>query len=139
MISPQRIIAEPAMKCIEACPTGAINSNRTIDARKCIAYLTIDNKLPVRPEDIEKLEGRIVGCDICQEVCPWNTNATHHCHPEFEISEELRTMTAEDWLNLSNEDHVRLFRHSAISRRKYEVFIENVTNVTNSLRGKAKP
>lgn len=122
--------------CIEACPTAAINGNRTINAGKCIAYLTIDNKVPVPENEIEKLGGRLVGCDRCQEVCPWNNHAKPHNHPEFDISEELRTMTANDWLNLSKEDYQRLFRNSAIKRRKYEVFFRNVTNVTKSLRGK---
>lgn len=125
-------------ECIKACPTGAINSNRTIDARKCIAYLTIDNKTSIAAGDIDKMEGRIVGCDRCQEVCPWNRSATRHNHPEFEISEELRLMTSADWLNLTREDHKRLFRNSAISRRKYEVFIQNVTNVTKSSPGGAQ-
>lgn len=120
--------------CIKACPTGAINSNRTIDARQCIAYLTIDNKTTIPQEDIKKLGGRIVGCDRCQEVCPWNKSATQHTHAEFDIPDELRTMTAADWLKLTREDHKRLFRKSAISRRKYEVFIQNVTNVTKSLK-----
>lgn len=120
--------------CIDTCPVDAINSNRTIDAKKCIAYLTIDNKVPVEKENIEKLGGRIVGCDRCQEVCPWNKHAVPHNHPEFEISEELRAMSAIDWLNLTKEDHKRLFSNSAISRRKYEVFIQNVTNVTKCLK-----
>lgn len=122
--------------CIEACPTKAINDNRTVDARRCIAYLTIDNRVPVAEEDVEKLGGRIVGCDRCQEVCPWNSHAKPHNHPEFEISDELRNMTADDWLNLSKEDHERLFGNSAVKRRKYEVFIRNVTNVTKSIKGK---
>ncbi|HLN21257.1 MAG TPA: tRNA epoxyqueuosine(34) reductase QueG [Bacteroidales bacterium] len=120
--------------CMEACPTNAINKNRTIDAGKCIAYLTIDNRNPVSDEDIEKLGGRIIGCDRCQEVCPWNRHAIHHKVPDFEISEELRKMTSEQWLNLSKEDYDRLFSHSAVRRRKFEVFIQNVTNVTKFLR-----
>ncbi|HLN55510.1 MAG TPA: tRNA epoxyqueuosine(34) reductase QueG [Bacteroidales bacterium] len=120
--------------CIEACPTRAVNTNRTIDAQKCIAYLTLDNKLPIEENDIEKLGGRIAGCDRCQEVCPWNNHAKPHNHPEFDISDELRNMTADDWMNLSKEDHKRLFGKSALKRRKYEVFIRNVTNVTKSMK-----
>ncbi len=125
--------------CIDGCPVDAINDNRTIDARKCIAYLTIDNKAPVEKENIEKLGGRIVGCDRCQEVCPWNKIAVPHNHPEFEISDEFRNMTAGDWLNLSEDDHKRLFGHSAISRRKFGVFKQNVTNVTESLKPPSQP
>ena len=61
--------------CIEACPTGAINDNRTIDAAKCIAYLTLEAKTQIPEDIVTKLEGRVFGCDRCQEVCPWNKNA----------------------------------------------------------------
>ncbi|MCX6253476.1 MAG: tRNA epoxyqueuosine(34) reductase QueG [Bacteroidia bacterium] len=73
--------------CIESCPTGAINENRTIDVRRCIAYLTIENKNPVSEELTLKLEGRVFGCDKCQDVCPWNRNASPHKNPEFNLSE----------------------------------------------------
>jgi epoxyqueuosine reductase len=120
--------------CVEACPTGAINSNRTIDARKCISYLTLEKKAPVDDEKIESLDGRIAGCDICQEACPWNRHAVRHNHPEFEISEELRSMTSGDWLNMNREDHLRIFGDSAINYRKYEIFIQNVKRVATSIR-----
>lgn len=122
--------------CIEACPTGAINNNRTINAGKCISYQTIENKDPLTTGFVEKLEGRIIGCDRCQEVCPWNKNAAPHNVQEFRIPEELRKMTSEDWLNMTEEDYARLFGESAISRRKFEVFKQNVTNVINSIRNK---
>jgi epoxyqueuosine reductase len=120
--------------CIDACPTGAINGNRTIDARKCISYLTLEDKSPVEEGEIESLNGRIAGCDICQEACPWNRQADRHNHPEFEISEELKSMTASDWMNMTREDHRRIFGNSAINYRKYEIFIQNVKKVTASLR-----
>ena len=117
--------------CIESCPTKAINDNRTIDARKCIAYLTIESKVVV-PEDLAgKMEGRVFGCDKCQEVCPWNKHAKYHKTPEFELSAEIELLTAEDWKNLSGEDFKRLFKKSAIRRRTYDIFMQNVTNVTN--------
>ena len=117
--------------CIESCPTKAINDNRTIDARKCIAYLTIESKVAI-PEDLAgKMEGRVFGCDKCQEVCPWNNKAKYHKTPEFELSAEVDIMTAEDWKSLSGEDFKRLFKKSAIGRRTYARFMQNVTNVTN--------
>jgi epoxyqueuosine reductase len=120
--------------CIDACPTKAINENRTINAGKCISYLTIETKDPVPEETVPALEGKIFGCDICQEACPWNKKAVPHSHPEFDLPGEIRDMSAEDWLNLSKEDFKRLFRKSAVGRTKYEVFIQNVTNVTNSIK-----
>jgi len=116
--------------CIDSCPTGAINENRTIDVRKCIAYLTIENKDPVPEELALKMEGRVFGCDKCQDVCPWNNNAKPHKNPEFEISEELALMNAKEWLNLTRKQFNRLFKRSAIERRTYERLMKNVAIVT---------
>ena len=120
--------------CIERCPTGAINENGTIDARKCISNLTIENRGPVPAEIISKLEGRVFGCDICQEVCPWNRDAMPNNVREFEIEPEVAKMTAQDWLNLSKERFKKLFKKSAIGRKKYETFMENVAIVTKPAR-----
>jgi len=112
--------------CIEDCPTGAINDNRTIDARKCIAYQTIENRGPIPEEISRKMGGRIFGCDRCQEVCPWNSGLMPHKPPEFEISHELTSLTTEDWLELSYERFTSLFRRSALRRVKYERLMRNV-------------
>jgi epoxyqueuosine reductase len=106
-------------RCIEACPTAAINPDRTIDVRNCIAYLTIESKSQVPEPLIPKLGGRIFGCDVCQEVCPRNKNCKPHKTPEFELPEEVKMMTASDWKNLTRKDYKRLFKGSAIGRRSY--------------------
>lgn len=112
--------------CIDACPTGAINDNRTIDSRKCISYQTLESKTLI-PDDItEKLEGRTFGCDRCQEVCPWNKTLKHHKTPEFELPAEVAQMTAEEWKNLTRKDFKRLFKESAIIRRSYCRFMDNI-------------
>lgn len=112
--------------CIDACPTKAINENRTIDARRCIAYLTIENRGPV-PEDIAgKMDGRIFGCDKCQEVCPWNKFAKAHKTPEFNQSADLENMTREDWLSLTPDRFNELFRRSPIKRAKFEGLMNNM-------------
>jgi epoxyqueuosine reductase len=118
--------------CVDSCPTGAINDNRTIDARKCIAYLTIESKNPVPEDLVPKLGGRIFGCDRCQEVCPWNKKATTHKNPEFEISEELVSMTSGEWANLTPERFSKLFRKSAIGRRTYDRFMKSVKIISDS-------
>jgi epoxyqueuosine reductase len=116
--------------CIEQCPTNAINEDRTIDARKCIANLTIENRGPIPDEIIPKLGGRVYGCDRCQEVCPWNKDALPNRVPEFQINPELQQMSCEDWRNLSREQFKKLFKGSSVERKKYEIFIENVALVT---------
>lgn len=118
--------------CIDMCPTGAINENGTIDARKCISNLTIETRGPIPEEILPKIERRVYGCDKCQEVCPWNKKAKQHHTPEFDLPEEIENMTREEWLNLSEENFKRLFKKSAIDRRKYEPFMRNVTDVTKS-------
>jgi epoxyqueuosine reductase len=120
--------------CIELCPTEAINENRTIDARKCIANITIENREPVPINLVAKLGDRVYGCDRCQEVCPWNKDAVQHKNKEFFLSEEIEKMTIYDWAELSEENFKRLFKGSEIERKKYEPFMRNVTNVTNRNR-----
>ncbi len=116
--------------CVGACPTGAINSDRTIDSRKCIAFLTLESKTSI-PDDLSnKLEGRIFGCDRCQEVCPWNKNSKPHSTPEFEIPEEVKKMTAEDWKALTRKDYKRLFKDSVIGRRSYCRLMDNIQVAT---------
>ena len=117
--------------CIDSCPTGAINENRTIDARKCLAYLTIEYKSSVPDEFGKKAEGRIFGCDRCQEVCPWNQNVKPHKSRDFNLQEELKQMTAEEWYNLTLEQFNVLFKDSTIARRGYEIFSKNIKIVTD--------
>jgi len=113
-------------KCIDECPTRAINENRTIDARKCIANLTIENREPVPEEFISKLGRRVYGCDRCQELCPWNKNARPNNHPEFKISDEVASMTKSDWLSLTSDSFNRLFGETSMNRVKFDQFIQNV-------------
>jgi epoxyqueuosine reductase len=119
--------------CIDSCPTSAINENRTIDVRKCIAYMTIESKSPIPDVLIPKMDGRVFGCDKCQEVCPWNKKSKQHRNPEFEISEDVKMMSVEEWQNLTHAKFDILFKNSAIARRKYARFMRNVTDITKTM------
>jgi epoxyqueuosine reductase len=115
--------------CIDECPTAAINEDKTIDARKCIANLTIEDRDPIPEDIIPKIGKRIYGCDKCQEVCPWNRDAKPHKTPEFDLSAELQKMSADQWLNLTREQFDKLFKDSPVERRKYEPFMRNILAV----------
>jgi epoxyqueuosine reductase len=119
--------------CIDACPTSAINDNRTIDARKCIANLTIENRGPIPEAIIPKMGRRIYGCDRCQEVCPWNKHPGQNNSPEFELNRQVAEMTTADWLNLSQQQFSLLFGQSAMSRVKYQQLKRNISVVLNSV------
>ncbi|MCJ7446748.1 MAG: tRNA epoxyqueuosine(34) reductase QueG [Bacteroidales bacterium] len=118
--------------CIDLCPTGAINDNRTVDARKCIANLTIENRGPIPEEIIPMMEGRVYGCDKCQEVCPWNKKVQPNHTPEFAINPGISAMSPEDWLSITREQYARLFKNSAIGRVKYEQLMQNIRLIMNS-------
>jgi epoxyqueuosine reductase len=108
-------------KCIDACPTEAISpEGYVLDGSKCISYLTIEIKEKIPAEFQDKMEGWIFGCDICQEVCPWNRFSTPHTEPAFEMSTDLKEMSKRDWVELTEDAFNRLFEKSAVKRAGYE-------------------
>lgn len=106
-------------KCIQACPTDALTPFE-LDARKCISYLTIEYRGETMPENIrqqpEKMSNWIFGCDICQDVCPWNRKVPTHNEPLFQPSEELKNMDKTDWENMDKTKFKALFKGTAVER-----------------------
>ena len=113
-------------KCLDACPSGALEAPFHIDARKCISYLTIEYKGSLAGIDPKTFNGWMYGCDICQDVCPYNRFALPNWEPEFQPSERLIAMHDEDWERLSKEDFDALFKHSAVQRAGYEGLKRNI-------------
>ncbi|MCK4879713.1 MAG: tRNA epoxyqueuosine(34) reductase QueG [Bacteroidales bacterium] len=115
--------------CIEACPTQAILDNRTIDSGKCISYQTIENRGEIPSEIEEKLSGRLFGCDICQDVCPWNRKALNHQEPGFNPDTELLEMSKESWQNLKRKEFDLLFYQSPLQRAGYDKVTSNMASL----------
>ena len=107
-------------KCIDACPTNALNG-KGMDPRKCIAYLTLESKSDIPGELKDKLSGCIAGCDICNDVCPWNKRFGHaHNHEELTPIEEIFSLTKTDWQKMTQEEFDAIFRKSAVKRASLE-------------------
>ena len=112
-------------KCIDACPTQALTPY-VLDARKCISYLTIEKKGDLPQEIKGKWKDWIFGCDICQDVCPWNSKTKPNNEPQFQISDLLKNMKKEDWHNLNKQTFQKLFKNSPVERTKFEGLIRNI-------------
>ncbi len=114
--------------CIDSCPTDALSPYQ-LDALKCISYLTIEKKRDI-PEELKgKLDNWIFGCDICQDVCPWNSKTKPHNEPQFEISKELQNLTKLDWHEINKEVFEKMSKNSPIERIKFEKFKKNIQNL----------
>lgn len=118
-------------RCIDACPTQAIVAPKVIDARKCISYQTIELKGDLDHTLRGKFQNRVFGCDICQDVCPWNLKPEVHAVSEFRPIPELMQLTAEEWHTLSRDKFNQLFSKSPVKRTGYEGVIRNLKFLTS--------
>lgn len=122
---PQKDLCGNCTKCIDACPTGALKPYQ-LDARKCISYLTIEKKGELPSEFKGKWNDWIFGCDICQDVCPWNSKARPHNNPQFKLTEELLYLKKEDWETLDKTRFKKIFKNSPVQRTRFEGLKRNL-------------
>ncbi|MEC4115552.1 tRNA epoxyqueuosine(34) reductase QueG [Myroides phaeus] len=113
-------------KCIDACPTGAIESPYIVNGSKCISYLTIELRDDIPTEFANKLDDWMFGCDVCQDICPWNRFAKPHNEPRFIPNNELMRLEKREWRELTKETFSEIFKKSAIKRTKYEGLLRNM-------------
>jgi len=112
--------------CIDACPTDAILPDKVIDAHQCISYFTIELREEI-PNDVKgKFEGWMFGCDICQDVCPWNRFSKPHSEKQFLPSAELLSMRKNDWEEITEDVFKKLFKDSPLKRAKFEGIKRNL-------------
>lgn len=114
-------------KCIDACPTDAILPNKVLNASACISYYTIELKSNTLPDDLKnKSENWIFGCDICQDVCPWNRFSKSNQHEELDPINEVMTFSINDWMALDKNSFEEIFKNSPIKRTKWEGIKRNL-------------
>lgn len=113
-------------RCIEACPTQAILAPQKIDSNKCISYLTIELKDAIGEEFRGKMKDWVFGCDVCQEVCPWNRFSIPNSEAKFTISEEWKDFSKEEWQALSEEQFQKMFKKSPLKRTKFTGLQRNI-------------
>lgn len=120
-------------RCVDACPTEAILPGRLVDSARCISYATIEHRGPLDPAVSSRLNGNAFGCDICQEVCPWNAHPPES-HPAFVPREAYRATPLTDLLRMSQSSFSTLFRRSAVKRAKLAGMQRNVEAIAGARR-----
>ncbi|MCU4174634.1 tRNA epoxyqueuosine(34) reductase QueG [Carboxylicivirga sp. N1Y90] len=113
-------------RCIDACPTKALIGPYQLDSNKCISYLTIEHRDDIPEEFKGQMENWAFGCDICQEVCPWNWKARPTKEPEFTPHADLLLLSKDDWHNMELDQFQEVFRKSALKRTKYKGLKRNL-------------
>ncbi len=124
--SPQADRCGNCTRCLDACPTNALEAPYLLNSRRCFSFLTIEYRGDFPRTTGFKMQNKIYGCDDCQKACPWNRFATPCSTPEFQSTEAFRKMKKEDWEALTEEQYRRLFQGSAVKRAKYEGLMRNI-------------
>lgn len=112
--------------CIDACPTNAIVADKVVDGSKCISYFTIELKNEIPTSQKGNFEDWMFGCDICQDVCPWNRFSKSHNEPLFNPNPEMLSMTKKDWEEITEEVFQKIFKNSAVKRTKFAGLKRNI-------------
>ena len=112
--------------CIDACPTQAIVEPYVVDGSKCISYFTIELKDELPSNMKDKFDDWMFGCDVCQDVCPWNRFSKPHNEPLFNPHPELLSMTKNDWQDITKDVFNKLFKKSAVKRTKFSGLQRNI-------------
>lgn len=114
-------------KCIDYCPTDAIEPNKVINGSKCISYFTIELKDALIPESMKhKFNDWMFGCDICQDICPWNRFSKPHQEPAFQPLPEILNFSTSEWEEMTEETFKNIFRNSPLKRSKYSGIKRNL-------------
>jgi epoxyqueuosine reductase len=114
-------------RCIDACPTGAILDDKVVNGSQCISYYTIELKDMLIPEAMKgKFDNWLFGCDVCQEVCPWNRFSSPTHETAFSPIPEILNFSTQDWEELTEENFKKIFRHSPIRRAKFSGIKRNL-------------
>ncbi len=113
-------------RCIDACPTDAIVAPYKVDGSRCISYLTIELKDEIPSAFKNKMDNWMFGCDICQDVCPWNKFAISNGEEKFQPNTELLGMNKKDWIEITEEVFSKIFKNSPVKRTKYKGLKRNI-------------
>jgi epoxyqueuosine reductase len=112
--------------CLDACPTEAIVAPYVVDGSKCISYFTIELKDNLPQEMKGKFDDWMFGCDVCQDVCPWNRFSKPHNEPLFTANPEILKFSKSDWEEITNDTFQKVFQNSALKRTKFEGVFRNI-------------
>jgi epoxyqueuosine reductase len=119
-------------RCIDACPTDAIVAPYVVDGSRCISYLTIELKNEIPQQFKGKMDNWMFGCDVCQDVCPWNKFSVLHGEEAFHAHPELHGMTSRDWDDITEDVFKKIFKNSAVKRAKFTGLKRNIAFLKNS-------